>query len=345
MEYSNLKLSPHLVQNTLDLIESSLGYIKPNSFCQDFYPIFNPQHFHHNHLLLSDSKTVLAHIAVKTTSLNIDKNNYPLIMLGGIAVDPKHRGQGLYKKLMNLVLEKYHKEFCFALLWSDLDELYRPFQFYQVFPQYQLNQVHLPENNMPNIKLEKSKLINLIHGDKIQIQKLYQESFSKNHFTISRDKNHWNDLEQINSADLFILRNDQGIIKNYFLQNKGQDLQNIIYEYGTIDDLNNWILQIRQFGDIWTSYLPKEIKQNEYQTLTGAHCKILNESLFANFLKQYTKNAISQFQLSGDKVKFHFDGLQLEENKESFLQGILGPSFYQDLKISKPIFISGLDSI
>ena len=348
MEYSNLKISPHLIESTLKLIESALEYQKPNSFAQDFYPIFHPSNFENNHLLINDQNEVCAHIAVKLSTIIINQIEFPLIMLGGIAVEKKFQGQGLYKKLMADVLNRYQKKYCFALLWSDLDYLYRPFDFYQVFTQFQLKKKS-PMEKLPSI--EKTKLNKLTHGDKIQIQNLYKNSFCSKFISISREKTHWKTLEQIESADLFIRRDLKNIIGSYFFQNKGQDLQNIIYEYGTINNLEDWMIEITNYGEVWSSHLPQNLNEDDYIISTGAYLKILNTDLFSNFIRHLTSNQITHLKietyetLNEKKVKFNFKNDLIECNMESFLQGILGPNFFEDFNQSKPIFISGIDSI
>ena len=330
MMYTNLKDSPEFVQKTLNLIEESFGYDNANSFKIDFYPLFNKSNFKNCHILV-DNNNVVAHIGQLTKSITIGEATYDLSMYGGISVNSQYRGKGIFKEFFRTIKDKY-TNYALHLLWSDKIELYKKFKFYPCIGMYEYPK---NQNNYPlsDLKIERSDLKNLSEKELKIIEQIYSHN---DEIRINRNNMNWNEIKNISSAQLFLIkRNSQ--IENYFFINKGADLDGVIHEYGHINIEYQKVLS--NYGKVWASTKMTD----SAQPLFAALCSPGEKDLFNLFVKSLCGIQISS--LSQKEVKFKFlDSLYTQPVNE-FLIGILGPNRYKELNDSKKLFISGLDSI
>ncbi len=130
------------------------------------------------------------------------------------------------------------------------------------------------------------------------------------------------------STDLYLQR-EHGIIKNYFLKNKGADLTNIIHEYGNASE------ELTAYGTLWT---PKTLN------LTPIY---LNAFLlkpgdrFKDFIFSYSQIEITELK---ENSKFIFQKQNYEMNKAELLAGIFGPGRFEELSCPY-LFVPGVTSI
>ena len=130
---------------------------------------------------------------------------------------------------------------------------------------------------------------------------------------------------------------------SYFFMNKGQDLQGVIYEYGTQGSLQELINEMRPYGKVWTGLPTQDDSEAQYQFFMAP----ADPRLFANLIGNYTQNQmrIEDINPMKQEVYFHFQDELLGLETEEFLRGVFGPGPFEELGNLKPIFISGLVSI
>lgn len=333
---TNLKDSPELLDEALHLIEESFEYQAPQRFEVDFYPLVSPSNREHNHLLLNEKKEVVAHIGCKVRSITLGNDHFNIVMLGGIAVSKDHRGSGLFQKLFSHVINSYKEKTTFFLLWSDLEKLYTKFSFSLCGGQFEFSSADKDEQTFT-----KTKYSSLSEEDKTSLKNLYSHSFKALYLTPDRNEKSWEEIERISSADLFIRKNE-GKISDYFFMNKGQDLSGIIYEYGTSGNTENFLKEISTYGKLWTAENLLESTEAHYQFFLS----IGNEELFKNFISLYTegKFAIRAFNFEKNEIFIDYENETLSFEIDDFLRGVFGPEKFEEIE-TKPIFISGIDSI
>lgn len=216
MEITTLDHKPEYFNQVISLIEESFGYEEQHSFAIDFYPLIN--RYNHNHCwILIENNKLIGHVGVRVCALN---NSTPFAMMGGIAIDKDHRGQGYFKEFFNTVIKKY-QELDFLLLWTDQHALYEKFGFEFVGKQYTLKKVDGTQSSFEKVR-------KIDENTKEQVQSLYN-ILLKNELSIERTKRDWDHIWNITSADLYIAKENRDI-KSYFFMNKGQDLPGIIHE-------------------------------------------------------------------------------------------------------------------
>ena len=208
MKYTNLQDSPDFVQKAYNLIEDAFEYTSAHSFEVDFYPLMNKNN-HQNCFLYIEGDEVVAHIGALERNFNIGGKNYDFVMFGGIAVNPKYRGQGIFNKLFTKVSNKFPKS-TFHLLWSEKIDLYNKYDY---SPVLQLNEYNKNKANYSQ-SIEKTKLSKLSRDEFEDIKSLYQKN---SEIRMYRDEQHWLDLAKITSTDLFLIKESHNITNYFFL--------------------------------------------------------------------------------------------------------------------------------
>lgn len=123
--------------------------------------------------------------------------------------------------------------------------------------------------------------------------------------------------------------------------NKGEDLSDIIYEYGDVDDIE----EISTYGILWSPW-DFEVENEEHKALLyAALIRINNFESFKQFVDLYTNKLIELNKIENDEILFTFEEKQMKIPKIEFLQGIFGPNKFSELEQTQKILISGLDSI
>jgi predicted N-acetyltransferase YhbS len=330
----NLKNKPQLKSATLALIENNFGYEEQFKYQEDFAPLMHESNAEHCHVSLSENEEIIAHVGVLLRKITVLETEYTLAMLGGIAVNEKFQGKGYFKDLINHVIQTYESQVCGFILWSDLHDMYKKFGFSLCGTQFVLS------GGAPTIvDIEKTLYSKLSADEKKQIQNLYKNGFQKHYLTLNRTEDDWQKIEMINSANLFIQR-EKNEIQGYFFQNKGMDLQNIIYEYGHKTDFIKWHQEISTLGEVWSGVLNEEAEV-QYQFLFRPAAK------FADFVKTYTREMIHLQKVNFEKdiITLTLIDEELELTIDDFLTGLFGPGRFDEVDYLEPLFISGLDSI
>lgn len=326
-----LKELPIKRKETLKLIEEAFDYTEFNSFEVDFFPLMSPNNAHNNYILIKDDQ-VIGHIGVLYKTFKLKEHSFYIPMLGGIAIREAYRGKGYFKPFFREVLSKL-EDSPFSLLWSDKIELYESFGFNPCIEQYEYT--GNIESDSPNFI--KMKLHELSEQELIQLKEIYDDS---NELRYERSLKDWNDLKNISSSDIYIKKeNDR--ISNYFFMNKGEDLSDIIYEYGSLNDIE----EISTYGILWSPWSFDVENQAHKNVLYAALLKINNFNSFQQFIELYTDNSIKLNQYIDEKISFTFEENKMSLNLTDFIQGVFGPNKFQELDHTKKIFISGLDSI
>ncbi len=335
-QIKNLREKPSCFEATLKLIEESFTYKHPHSFQTDFAPLVDESNHENCFILIDENDAVLAHVGVKERKIQIENEIFTVMMLGGIAVDKGHRGQGHFQTLFQDVLAEKRSDASLFLLWSDQESLYTKFGFHLCGEQFELSQKkHANEFNL-------TTYAQLTSSQKEDVKHLYNNSFKKIYLSTERDATDWKLLEKITSSE-FYYRSEADKITEYFFKGKGQDLGGIIHEYGTNQDISSHLEAIRNYGKVWMGARFIETESLHYQFMLAP----ADTRNFCRFIKLYTNGLIELRDLNLIKQEAYFDFNQetLALTIEEFLRGIFGPAPFEELGDMKPIFFSGLDSI
>lgn len=331
---TTLKNKPHLITPTLSLIEKNFGYEGGFSYKTDFAPLMHESNWEHCHLSVSETEEIIGHVGVLIREIAVVDKTYKLAMLGGISVNESFQGKGYFKDLINHVIAHYESEVSGFLLWSDLHEMYKKFGFSLCGTQFVLT------NEEPStLNLEKTIYSKLSDKDKKQIKQLYKNGFQKFHLSLERSEHDWEKVDLITTADLFIERTGSEIT-GYFFQNKGMDLQGIIFEYGHASDFVKWQKDISSLGEVWSGVLDEEAEV-QYQFLFRPAKK------FGELVETYSREMIKlqKVDFEKDLIALMLIDEELELSIDDFLTGLWGPGRFDEVIYLPTLFVSGLDSI
>lgn len=324
---TNLQESPQYIDSVLKMIEKALGYEKNQSFKVDFYPLFNERNFKNCHILI-EGEVIIGHIGCLTKNIEL-LSHHPINMYGGIAIAEEFRGKGYFRDFFEEV-QKKSPEASLSFLWSDQLDLYEKFNFYPCVDLFHYHMTDTPAKGL----WQKTKLKEITQPELKTLKRLYQDNEELRPVRTDQD---WQDLTEIASSDLFILKSETGI-ENYFFINKGQDLPNIIHEYGHVDD--RVIEDLTTFGHLWTPF--KSEKEFEKQELFGSVVKLGSIDRLAPLLSELA--GVELITLEGEEISVKMDDEEFTLLQKDFLPGLLGPGKFKEFD-TQDLFISGLDSI
>jgi predicted N-acetyltransferase YhbS len=331
-----LSENPLCFEPTLALVEAAFEYRKPFSFRTDFAPLVDPGNHHNCFVYLDDAGDVLAHVGVKERRITLGDRAFTFCLLGGIAVAEGHRGQGIFQSLLLDVLAEKRSDATAFLLWSNREELYRRYGFYLCGTQLEYAGTGTPTG------FAKTRFTDLSADDRTALAALFETSFQRTYLTFDRGPADWDLVAAVTSADLFVRRRD-GRPADYYFQNKGQDLTDVIYEYGTAGDGAAYLRELSGAGKLWSA-VPLEAPENQQFQFMLCPGDLAE---FAAFVAAYTegKFRIRNLNVMKQEVFFDFDGETLVLEAEEFLRGVFGPGPFEELGELRPFFVSGLDSI
>jgi predicted N-acetyltransferase YhbS len=310
-----LSEKPSCLDKAIALIERSFQYKAPYKFEIDFAPLIDKSNLANCFVLLGESEEVLAHVGVKERIVHGTR----ICLLGGIAVEENHRGQGLFNELFSHVMAEKRDECAFFVLWSDQEKLYKRFGFSLCGMQFELSQSEGKKD------FKKGTFADI---------KTFYPHFERLYLTPERD---WGSIEKITSAEIY--SNGEG----YFVLGKGQDLTGVIHEYGTNGDLPSFLESIRSYGKVWMGKPFVETEAHFYQYMIAPG----DTRLFGAFIHDYTSAAakLREINVMKQEVFFDFNGETLVLEVEEFLRGVFGPGTFEEFGDPRPLFFSGLDSI
>ncbi|MBI2521621.1 MAG: GNAT family N-acetyltransferase [Bdellovibrio sp.] len=330
-QVKTLKERPDLYQQTLRLVERSFGSPSLHKIEIDFYPLFQAENWEHCFIMINDADKLVAHLGVKIRQMCVGDKIFPVALLGGIAVEQEQRGQGHFRNLFQEIIKKYESHVTFFLLWSEKNTLYEKFGFHEVGEVFEAKY-----NGANNTVCSVTRLEQLSSFAQDSIKNLHALAYEEQYAYFKRDYNDWNAIIKITSAELLFGRNDKNEITSYALKNKGMDLQNIIYEWSTLE-----ILKSQSLGTdtkIW-SPLPLDKDFDTIRTLFLGLAKVGNLRLFQSFFSTIFKE---QLTLKSRKESFQI----LEYGKHEYsVQEILEMTFSNSRPHKWPIYVSGVDSI
>lgn len=324
-------------EETLKLIEKSFHYVAENKYQTDFAPLIDRSNHSNCYIYVDENEKVIGHIGAKNKVVIIDGKKHRITLLGGIAVDETRRGEGIFQTLLQNVMADKRSDTSFFLLWSDLEKLYKKFGFHLCGTQFEVSK------NIKNSPFIKTTYHELSPFDKLTLKKLYENSFSKMYLTLERISDDWNLIEKISSAELFIRKNNDQI-SDYYFKGKGQDLQDVIYEYGTIGNVADFVDEIASYGKVW---LGQDMTEHQRENIQYQFFLCPGDlRLFSEFIFHFThqKFMIRNINVMKQEVFFDFNGETLVLEMSDFLRGVFGPGSFEELT-TPTFFISGLDSV
>lgn len=346
---TTLEDSPNYQQDVIELIEEAFSYHSPFKVKEDFAPLFTHTK-RKNYLLLSGNNEVIGHIGCLKKSMIFKNHEFPVNLIGGVALRKEYRGKGLFRPFMEHVLELEKKDCTFYLLWSDLTQLYADFDFTEVGIQcdtstkeFELTTVegHISRAPWPNISQQLLTTLKQIH----------QDFFSrKNLLYLKRDQDDWHSFRNISSTELFLYQPDKNLdIQGYFFKNKGYDLQTIIHDIACLKNYEESFFNLLKQYKSWVPFGTSEIidNRNNYQKLFCCHIKIADPYYFKKYVNSIYGNSlkIKSIDLEKKQVQIEYHHQDYMFSTSELLRELFGPYPNEKSDLYRPLYIGGLESV
>jgi len=347
LKYSNLKDKPTLFYSVTKLINHSFNYDLSNKFQTDFYPLVNQEHWENNHLILDQNDTVVGHIGARQKNLLINKHKVPITMLGGFCIHPLYRKRGIFKNFIQKVISHYQEQSALLMLWSDRIDFYRLFEFSFGMSFMSTSPDGRRKSRLDDrFHIEKTKFHLLKKDELKKVAQLYEDFICKKFHTIHRSKLDWENIQEIESTDLYLIKREQKI-RGYFVKNKGQDLTNIVHEFAMTSDVEQDVCRyLKTHHQIWypETYSPLNDEKDHLNYLA-----LLRKGSDEKFIKLFDVLSGGDIKINKiEKNKVHFSFLKEDyiHSLSTFYALFFGPSPADEFKDHfKSWFISGLDSL
>lgn len=341
-QIKNLKTHPEFRNEIISLIEKEFNYFE-HSFEKDFYLLMNIENAHNCYFLYDEiNSKVVCHIAILERNLIKNYIILPVIFIGGIATKDEYKGKGFFRYLMNYIIQEHNNNCALMILWSELQNLYEKFSFYQAGLIIQSGNKIFDKHD----DYQKTKFTELSEKEFNDIKKLYTNSIESDYFTVKRSESEWNKIKKLATVDLYIKKENDDVI-SYFCLNKGRDLQNIIHEFVTIKTKYKKELNSISDYQIWLNEAQgKMLEKNDYEKFFCAFFRLANIETLNNFIKSIDSNINISKSINSNYIDLTINDQIYTLDENNFLSSFFGPFPAEELEhLSLTPLISGIDSI
>lgn len=317
--------------NLIQFLNQTLREKTQWSIEKEFPTAVNPKNIH-NIRIITENDQILSHACLRPLIIKTPYLIYKVGAIGSVVTDPQHRNQGLSGQIIQSCIEEAKKQECdFAILWTNLYDFYRKFDF------------ELAGNEISCIYNKKlpttSTQLNFLQTSKIDPQallKVYQKHTIQNHRTTEDIKKYL----EIPNTKTYTAWDVRGELVAFAIEGKGADLEGYIHEWGGavphLIALFNHILDQRK--NEFTIILPMsaqnllaEFKKENLMTHFGylGMIKILNhENLFRKINKMAQFLQIPEFHIEkipqGSAIKWHGGSFLIKDDRD-LVQFLFGP--------------------
>ncbi|MBC7712831.1 MAG: GNAT family N-acetyltransferase [Rhizobacter sp.] len=342
---TTLSENPEYFEEVIALIEKEFHYDSNMSYAKDFALLMDPLNFENCYLYVDQTTNhVVSHLAVCERVMIKNNSSIKVAFIGGIATVKEYRGRDLFKNLMNHAILSHSKECAFFILWSEITGLYEKFSFYLSGGLIETGHSVLSSNDRP-IGFSKTTFKELPSKDFDDLKKIYQQFNEKYFFTVVREEKEWSIIRDMTSIDLYIKKNADGILEQYFCINKGRDLSNIIHEVGCHPDHYLGLMKSLQKYRTWLPESELSLSGNKDVFYT-AFMRLGNFEQLQMFLKSISNEEMELYSMTGDLISFRFAENEYQVSQKDFLQFLFGPKPIKEFeKFLLSPYIPGTDSI
>lgn len=332
---------PEKINEVCKLIETEFQYSPENSVKTDFYPLLREENFHNNFLLLykesDDNEILIGHIGTKPCLYQVYQNDYPILHMGGIAIANDYQGKGYFKYFFDYVLNLLGKRHAFLFLWSDKPDLYKKFNFFPVG-----GQIHAREEYKTIEGYQKIKANDLTDEQLAQLKEIYDLN---SHIFFKPRREDWNEVKETKSINIYINEVENNIIA-YYLEGKGQDLNNVIHEFGIHPDHYDTELLKFQENSAWIPFQLYPLDQDFFQLQYTALCRLGNPYFLQTFVSDYTMNEIQNYKNDNGNVSFVFDNHEYNCTEVELYEMLWGPQIVKEFfGRYQGLYVPGIESI
>lgn len=342
---TSLADNPEYFEEILALIEEEFHYAENQHYEKDFALLMDPSNFENCYFYLDEqSNTVAAHLAVCPRRAIKKSALLEVALIGAIATRREYRGQNLFRNLLTHALERHQGSTGLFMLWSEITGLYEKFQFHLSGGSLESGAAPFTAESKP-AGFARTKFTHLSNDDFERVRHLYSSFNERYFFTMHRSSREWDIIRSMDSIDVFIKRNAENEIIQYFCINKGKDLGNIIHEIGCLADYYLPLTTALRNFKLWLPESEQSLTVSK-QIFFTAFMKLGDLTKLNEFLSNVTNDRLKITAINEGNVDFSFDDEKHQCSEKYFLQYVFGP---RPLKEFEPfqlsLYVTGTDSV
>lgn len=213
--------------------------------------------------ITEQNNEIVAHLGLIPLDLIVEGEKRRVAAFHGICVKPECRGKGIFKSLMSEALEYSKQEFDSVLLFTDIPDLYKPFNF-RVLPEsnFVIKLSHKGANNgsLKKLSMDSSEDLALIN-DILESRKPVSRTFD-----VRNDI-----LFKLNTLDSpLYYSKDLESIMIYSLDKERLVLENVLSaKEHTLSDILNIIPE--SFSEVMLQFCPDMYPGYEFEAVPAQH--------------------------------------------------------------------------
>jgi hypothetical protein len=207
----------------IDFVSSSL---RPNfrwNISEEYPTAFNINNLNNIRVMFDDTE-IVSHALIKPLIVKTPLLLLKIAGIGSVVTATSHRQQGLSRQILDDCLKSAEAQGCdIALLWTDIPDVYRKFQFELAGAVIQFNIDRTLPTSATNLRF--------VNGNQIApeaILALYQ----KHSVTTLRNKEEVGKFLKIPNTNVYTAWSQNNQLLAYAIEGKGADLKGHIHEWG-----------------------------------------------------------------------------------------------------------------
>ncbi len=223
------------------VIEFVSNSLRPNfrwNICEEYPTAFNLSNIN-NIRVMFDEADVVSHAIIKPLIVKTPLLLLKVAAIGSVVTATTHRQQGLSRQIIEDCLKSAEAQGCdIALLWTDIPDFYRKFNFELVGTENQF----IIDHTLPS----ESKNLRFLTSPKIAPEALLN-LYQKHTVTTLRTVTEVRQFLKIPNSNIYTAWNHNNQLLAYAVEGKGADLKGHIHEWGgSIPDLFALLNSIRE---------------------------------------------------------------------------------------------------
>jgi GNAT superfamily N-acetyltransferase len=231
----------HEVPQVIRFLNDNLRKDSGWSISQE-YPLAFQEMNHGNIRVITEDSRILAHAVMRPMVVKTAAGLFRIAAIGSVVTSETHRNQGLSTRTLESCLEAAKATGCdFAILWTNLYDFYRRLGFELAGSEISLT-LH-PNGAAPLRELQVSgprlKLLESAQVAPEAILRLYSQHTVGTVRTAEDIRRHLT----IPNARVYTAWSEEGHLRAYAIEGKGEDLSGYIHEWGGGVSALTWLVQ------------------------------------------------------------------------------------------------------
>ncbi|NLB85009.1 MAG: GNAT family N-acetyltransferase [Acholeplasmataceae bacterium] len=272
--------------------------------------VYKKEGLEHHTLVCVDKDDFLGAVTVWPTHFKVLNQTLDMAYIGSVAVKIEHRGQGIMKKMMDLVLSEIKENNYDLAILSGQRQRYEYFGFYQFGFLYEF--VFNKQNVKHTVKDDKNySFREILNEDDEDLTNIY-DLYIKRLF-VARPKNNFYDYLKSRGLKVFVILKDDKFIGYYLIKNEEVIHELELINLNEVNLVLKGILEFHNILEVGIITLPFEVNKFRVLNTVTESFKIYTKDLARIYNFETTFEKLMKLSNQVDKLE---EGVLLIEVEE-----------------------------